>query len=423
MFKKKIWKVAKWSFVVIAIYYFITLLYFGYSQVDEKKGFYTFYWSGLQALFNDQEFGIKENKTLDTAFDGVDGPYVMNEEVYSVNEKGQLIKSLIPENKKIKVVTGHNYLSNFSLTLKHIDQPDKDIYATPDRLIAISDIEGNFTGFYSFLLNNQVIDKSGNWIFGEGHLVLNGDFVDRGTAVTQLLWFIYRLEQQAKAQGGKVHYILGNHEIMMLQGNVAYADFKYIHAAKEITGINYWDLAMRSLYSEGSELGKWLRTKNVVERIGNNLFVHAGLTVRHQDANLDIQTLNKIARENYGKPYDNKFKSKMEEMTLSTIYSPYWERSLAMDAKNKALYFFNNIKINEMSQKELTSVLKFYGSTSMIIGHSIVDDIKVDYSGKVIKIDIKHGTTLKSGETKGILIENDRLYKVDDASKKIALKQ
>jgi len=143
-----------------------------------------------------------------------------------------------------------------------------------------------------------------------GHLVLNGDFVDRGTDVTQVLWLIYKLDQQAEAKGGKVHYILGNHEIMMLQGNVSYANFKYIQAAKAISGKTYWDESMLALHSKDAELGKWLRHRNVVERIGKTLFVHAGLNVRHINAGLDIPTLNKIARDNYGKPYSKNFRSK-----------------------------------------------------------------------------------------------------------------
>ena len=141
-----------------------------------------------------------------------------------------------------------------------------------------------------------MIDDKGNWIYGDSHLVLNGNFVDKGTDVKQVLWLIYKLDQQAEAKGRKVHYILGNHEIMMLKGNVSYANFKYIQASKEISGGKYWDEAMQSLYNKITELGKWLRTKKVVERIGTTLFVHSGLNAHHNKAGLNILTLNQIAR-------------------------------------------------------------------------------------------------------------------------------
>lgn len=412
---------AKWLFVVILIYFFITILFFGYSQVDEKRGLYTFYWSGLNALFNKQDFGIIKNKRLDTAFDGLDGPYLVDSIIYSINDKGRFSKSKTIADKEIEVATGKEYLTKFKVRLKSGDSAEKSVYPNQKKLLAISDIEGNFTGFFSFLLSNRVIDPGANWIYGNGHLVLNGDFVDRGADVTQVLWLIYRLEQQAEAKGGKVHYILGNHEVMMLQGNASYANFKYIQAAKQISGKENWDEAIRTLYSERSELGRWLRKKNIIERIGKTLFVHAGMNIKHVNAGIDIETLNKIARENYGRPYDKNFKSFKHELTLSSIYSPYWDRSLAMDFKNKALYFLNNIKIKKTSEDELQKILRYYSATRMVIGHSVVDDVKIDYGDKIIKMDVKHGLVLNSGETKGVLFENGLVYKVDDALNKISL--
>jgi len=35
---KKLLKIAKWLLVLISLYFVSTILYFGYSQVDEKKG-------------------------------------------------------------------------------------------------------------------------------------------------------------------------------------------------------------------------------------------------------------------------------------------------------------------------------------------------------------------------------------------------
>ena len=230
-----------------------------------------------------------------------------------------------------------------------------------------------------------------------------------------MLWLIYKLEQQAETAGGKVHYILGNHEIMMLQGNVSYANFKYIEAAKRISGVKFWDQATRSLYAENTELGTWLRSKNIVERIGENLFVHAGLNIRHVNENLDIKKLNQIAKANYGKPYTNNFINASEEMTLSGIYAPYWDRSLAMDFKNKMLYFLNNVKAKETTQLDLEKICRYYQVSRIIIGHSIVNDIRTDYDGKVIKIDVHHGTSMRSGKTKGIILQGNRAIKVDDA--------
>src|SRR5690606_14672285 len=150
-------------------------------------------------------------------------------------------------------------------------------YEMPQRIAVLSDIEGNFNGLSSFLINNHIIDANYNWTFGDGHLVLTGDFVDRGNHVTQVLWLIYKLEMQAEKQGGKVHLILGNHEIMNFQGNWRYNKRKYIKLAQTISKEKDWDKATRFMYSHHTELGNWLRSKNVIEKIGRYIFVHAGL--------------------------------------------------------------------------------------------------------------------------------------------------
>ena len=45
-------------------------------------------------------------------------------------------------------------------------------------------------------------------------MVFLGDLFDRGNDVVRTLWFIYRLEREARKQGGAIHVVLGNHEIM-----------------------------------------------------------------------------------------------------------------------------------------------------------------------------------------------------------------
>ena len=60
---------------------------------------------------------------------------------------------------------------------KNLNIPPTE-YDLPDRLLAISDIEGNFYAFQQLLVGNGVIDEDFNWTFGSGHLVLLGDLFD-----------------------------------------------------------------------------------------------------------------------------------------------------------------------------------------------------------------------------------------------------
>ena len=118
------------------------------------------------------------------------------------------------------------------------------------KILAVSDLEGNRETFLEFLKGNGVVDDAGQWAWGDGHLVLNGDIVDRGDQVTELLWLIRRLEREARAAGGRVHYVLGNHESMVMAGDLRYIHPKYRFSTDRI-GASYEDL-----HGPESELGR-----------------------------------------------------------------------------------------------------------------------------------------------------------------------
>lgn len=423
--KKKLKKIFKWTAMLAASYFVLTTLYFGYHNVDEKKGVDIFYWSGFNALWNDnKDFGVKQNVGYVTKFDGEDGPYIIGNKLYRIDRDNNFIQTYHNSDQTIRVTGGEKEEISFSVKLKkrHIREPAT--YPMPDRLIAISDIEGNFNALYSFLLNNRVIDQNLNWAFGTGHVVFNGDFVDRGNNVTQVLWLIYKLEEQAEEAGGKVHFVLGNHEIMNMYGDVSYADTKYMEAAKRISGEAHWDKAMRYLYSNKAEFGKWLRTKNVVEKIGPYIFVHAGIKTEIIREGLDLAEINQIAARNYGVyPEKDKY-NETEKLVLGSYHSPYWDRSYSINLLYRVVYFVHDpfgAVYHKTSQAELNEVLKYYNANAMVIGHSVVNDITSDYEGKVIKIDIKHGREKNSGLTKGLLIENGQKYNVNDLAEKVKL--
>lgn len=423
-YKKKIRNVLKGTVILASLYFVLTTLYFGYHNVDEKKGEHVFYWSGINALWKDnKDFGFKRNVRYESRLDGLDGPYIIGNKVYRVDQDNKFIQASY-SGQAIQVAGGNEEKDLFNVKLKALHQHTSATYPMPDRLIAISDIEGNFNALYSFLLNNGVMDVNYNWTFGRGHLVLNGDFVDRGNKVTQVLWLIYMLEEKAEKSGGKVHFVLGNHEIMNMYGDVSYADIKYMEAARRISGEQHWDKAMRYLYSDNSELGKWLRAKNVVEKIGPYIFVHAGIKSELIKAGLDIAEINQIATKNYGVyPEKDKYTDR-EKLVLGSYHSPYWDRSLSLNLLYKVLFFVHDpfgASYHKTSQTELEEVLKHYNAKKMVIGHSVVKDITSDYEGKVIKIDIKHGREKSSGLTKGLLIENGLEYKINDLGEKLKL--
>lgn len=124
--------------------------------------------------------------------------------------------------------------TSFSFSLHSLPATQPVYYPAPAKMLVVSDIEGNFKGLQQLLVGTGVMDAQIRWQFGTGHLVFVGDIFDRGLQVTECLWLLYKLEHEAEQAGGKVHFLLGNHEVMNLTGNYKYVRRKYRHNADSL---------------------------------------------------------------------------------------------------------------------------------------------------------------------------------------------
>ena len=279
----------------------------------------------------------------------------------------------------------------FSFTLRKNFEPEPDHYELPARMLVLSDIEGDFTAFKMMLTGAKVIDGQFNWTFGDGHLVLVGDFFDRGLNVTECLWLIYKLETEAAAAGGKVHFILGNHEIMNMQGYTDYVRKKYF-ANASLIGEEY-----RFWFDDHSELGRWLRSKNAVEKIGNYVFCHGGISPEMVATGLTISRINHIARQYIDKPFED-LKDSLAKAVFDSKTGVFWYRSAAK---------------NLISAGEMDNILKYVNATHIVVGHTLQADITALYGGRLICIDLYHEETVRRGFVKSLWIEDGIAFGLD----------
>ncbi len=136
---------------------------------------------------------------------------------------------------------------------------------------AMSDLHGQFDIFVDLLKSNNIVNDRLDWNFGTNHLIITGDHFSRGDKVMEILWLLYKLDQQASQAGGHVHVMLGNHEMMTLNNDLRYLNRKYAYTSG-VLGTMYGNL-----FSSNSVLGAWLRSKHVVLNINDIIFVHGGL--------------------------------------------------------------------------------------------------------------------------------------------------
>ncbi|HEX7902583.1 MAG TPA: metallophosphoesterase [Chitinophagaceae bacterium] len=337
-----------------------------------------------------------------------DGPYVFykNDQVYvkyiseeNGNKTLQQDSSALSAKKDILLQVNTGVPGKvFTVKLKENLHDEPSDYSTPAKQLILSDIEGNFGAFTKLLQANGVVDTGYNWIFGNGHLVLIGDFVDRGEMVTEVHWLIYSLEEKAKAAGGYVHYILGNHEIMNMSGDLRYLNAKYKTSAA-LMNENF-----ESVYGEQSELGRWLRTKNIMEKIGHNLFMHAGISNEMNEADISLKKINSLSRPFYA----------------DTTYTYPDERLHIIYGDNGPFWYRGYYKEDKTGMEDVVDkTLSLYNVKHIFTGHTIVSDvISVWYDGKIINTDLHHA----GGKSEAVLIEGKNYFRVNTKGEKFPLK-
>jgi hypothetical protein len=284
----------------------------------------------------------------------------------------------------------------FSVKLKQNKFNERSEYNQPSKVFVVSDIEGNFRSFVNLLIKNRVIDRSLKWRFEDGHLVIVGDCFDRGEDVAECLWLIYSLEESALTEGGYVHFILGNHEIMNMNG-----DWRYVHPkyAPKTANTKHPSAA---LYDANSELWRWLCTKNIVEKIGSTLFVHGGIAYELLHFKLSVYEINDLAR-----PYYARAKEKFVDPVLNTLfnsdYSPFWYRGYYQ---------------KEISEEQIDETLRHFEVNTIVTGHTIVEKVTPFFNGKIINVNTDHAM----GKSEALLIRKGKFYRIEKDGKREKMK-
>lgn len=283
-------------------------------------------------------------------------------ERYDTIHKSEVVLNVVPENHADWA---------FQVKLKQSIKTEPAIYPANNECFFISDIEGEFAALRKILLAARVIDEQYNWTYGDGIVVIAGDLFDRGKDVVPELWLLYKLEDDARLKGGRVNVILGNHDIMNLSGDHRYADSKYFK--------NAWLLKTdcTGLFGKDTELGRWLRSKNIIEKIGDILVMHGGLSPQISNTCLSLQEVNQLCRPYYDEKLNNIPMNARIFFSYNT--SPFWYRG-----------YFKEPKI---SKANLDSTLRRYNCKMIVVGHTIIKwNIAMYQGGNIIGIDVDEHT-------------------------------
>lgn len=284
---------------------------------------------------------------------------------------------------------------------KHFDA-DPTVYRDISKVLAIGDIHGHYGALAEYLKINKIIDYDLNWIWGDGHVVFLGDVFDRGNEVTESLWFIYKLDMQAREKGGRVHMLLGNHEVMVMSNDTRYLNRKY-----ELFS-NYFTRDYADFFNMNSVLGHWLRTRNTIIKINGNIFSHAGISPAILNRKLSIHSINVVLREYLaGDPRRPLPNADLAKLVLNEE-GPLWFRGYVLDGFGGG---------DHVTDKQVTSILDYYKAEKMIIAHTEVKKMSALFDGKIIAIDVAIRTEFAIPEA--LLIKNGEYFRLTSKHEEI----
>jgi hypothetical protein len=175
------------------------------------------------------------------------------------------------------------------------------------RVVVVGDVHGAYEPLVEALQGAGLVGPDLHWTGGTSHLVSLGDLLDRGAEARRVLDLVMRLESEAATAGGRVHVLLGNHELMNLSGDLRYvtpADYAAFaadeDAAERAAAFTAFAaaapagdpaavraafdaaypqgfFARQAAFAPSGRYGAWLLSLPTILVINDTAFVHGGL--------------------------------------------------------------------------------------------------------------------------------------------------
>ena len=274
---------------------------------------------------------------------------------------------------------------------------DKCEWTNIERVVAIGDVHGAYDRFVEILQVAGIIDGGLHWTAGKTHVVQLGDILDRGADSRKALDFVRRLEREAEKAGGRLHLLLGNHEVARMLGDLrltAPGEFtafatpgsesvreKAITLMKPATDeeraqlieqLPLGSVEMRQAFGRDGEYGRWLRDLPAVVKIDQIVFVHGGISPAVGP--MGCAAINEQVHRDLTSDIDKTRAAPLASLT-ARVDGPLWYRGLAQEPDAFA--------------PQIGDILARMSARAIVIGHTVATTGRITprFGGRVIQID------------------------------------
>lgn len=267
------------------------------------------------------------------------------------------------------------------------------------RVIAIGDLHGDIDAAKEIFRIAQVTNDEGHWNSGTDTVVQLGDVLDRGPHGFLIFDFLQRLKQEAKANGGELIQLVGNHELMNYFGDFRFVNPKLIEAAG---GIRKY----AALVQQGGKYGKIIANLPAAIIRNGTVFVHAGMTEVNIRQFGGVDDMNAI------------FRRVMNDVdrghAIVGEHGPVWTRQNIYGALAQKQCFTTEHALASLSALEIhdreapNAPTKYSDANSpfyrskvhrMVVGHTIMTDgePRTFCSGSLFAMDVEMSAYMQGG--------------------------
>jgi len=346
------------------------------------------------------------------------------------------------------------------------------VWRDVDRVVAVGDLHGANENLVALLESAALLDADGRWSGGASHLVVAGDFLDRGPSEREVMDLLRRLEVESAAAGGRVHVLLGNHEVMALR-----RDTRYVHprayrawaadetreqrrrawlafAGGRLLGGSGTELRIRfsRRYPDGffgrqsaldpqGDYGSWLLSLPAIVKIDDVVYVHGGLT--EEFAVLGVEGINGRFRDELSR--NMRLRRELEEVGVVTSVMDSGEAVAAarrelrrrnvppavraaaqglvisadspiLGARGPVWYRGNALEDERIEAATIDRSLELLSARAMVVAHSYTGGNRITsrFHGRLFRLD--HGLG-RSPRPLALVVEGGELLVLDAAAR------
>jgi hypothetical protein len=257
-----------------------------------------------------------------------------------------------------------------------------EIGDAPERVVAIGDIHADIDAARQAFRLAGAVDEDDNWIGGDLVVVQLGDLIGRSYQDLEVLNYVLGLKEKARAGGGQVHALIGNHEVFAAKlyyrwvPEEAFTSFQLVpHLVVDdprLVELPEHQRARAAALMPGGFLAKQLAEFPVILRLGDTIFVHGGVMPFWARYGID-RINNDISRWLAGE---------IDEPVAAKGMSPGTDYESVVTSR----HFSKNV--DERSCEMLEKSLQRLQARRMVVAHSVQDSITSYCDEKVWAVDV-----------------------------------